>query len=625
MKSNLDFAIKEVENMTQTYRANTKQSLLPKGTGVTSMDIGAGAIKDMFGGGEARGAKEQYRHFKGWAYVAIKAIAQRVASQPLCLTDMGVGKVGSYGQSDDVSGLQDVLDDARRRRAANAPKWTKSYGDMASGEIIEQHPLLDALLRPNETMTQWTLMYVTVASLELTGCAYWWFDDSGDSLRIWPLPTHWVTPIHDEDKGLYYAYKVTPKGSNEDEFIVEGKNMAYFPLPDPSNPMGHVSPLQTQSLAVSTDEAIQEAQFRAFKNGIFPGVMMTVGRLPDMPGGGAGERPILEPEQRKVLVDAAKLFYQGAVNYNEPLVIDGMIEKIEKFSANPSEMDFMDSGNVVKARIFQAFGVNPFILGEVTAGSYAQSAMAEKHFVSTVVNPILDLMGQVITGWMVPFFSTGRKLLAHFEPAEADDADRRLDTWSKAVDAGVVTPNEVRSTLLNLPPCEDPVGDELLLAHGGGGRVGGTSQVSPEPLQGDEEMTPSVSSVLDEFMGTARSYSGDVKKKDEQKDVDLSVTEGMIAEAKKGLEWREEYGRGGTRIGVSRARQIIRDKKLTEETWRRVKAYFDRHQVDQEAEGWNSGEDGYPSAGRIAWALWGGDAGYARAKKVVGQLNREEE
>ncbi len=31
---------------------------------------------------------------------------------------------------------------------------------------------------------------------------------------------------------------------------------------------------------------------------------------------------------------------------------------------------------------------------------------------------------------------------------------------------------------------------------------------------------------------------------------------GMKAEAIKGLEWRKEFGRGGTRIGITRANQI---------------------------------------------------------------------
>ena len=39
-------------------------------------------------------------------------------------------------------------------------------------------------------------------------------------------------------------------------------------------------------------------------------------------------------------------------------------------------------------------------------------------------------------------------------------------------------------------------------------------------------------------------------------DIDTKPTKGMIAEAKKGLEWRKEYGRGGTEVGVARARYI---------------------------------------------------------------------
>jgi len=472
MKSNLDWALKDAAGVAEHYRTSARESLTSatssvKGIGASSNMSGeTNEIEGMFGGGGNEAASEQYRHFKGWAYVAIKAIAQRVASRPLKLVDLGRPK-----GTDEIEGRNDT------------PVWTKNYGDMSTGDVVEQHPLLDALLRPNEVMTQWALMYCTVASLELTGAAYWWFDDSGDGLRIWPLPTNWVTPIHDKELGLNHAYKIRPRGSASEEFIVEGSKIAYFPLPDPSNPMGHISPLQTQAQAVSTDEAIQESQYRAFKNGIFPGVMMTVGRLPDMPGGGPGERPVLEPDQRQTLVDAAKLFYQGATNYNEPLVIDGMIEKIEKFSTSPSEMDFMDSGNIVKARIFQAFGVNPLVLGEITAGSYAQSSMADKHFVSTVVNPILDLMGQVVTSWMLPFFNDSRKLVAYFEPAIADDEDRKQRTWATAIQAGCVTANEVRSTLLHLPPSDDPAADMLMTgggeeqSMGGGGAAGITDAV----------------------------------------------------------------------------------------------------------------------------------------------------
>ena len=94
-------------------------------------------------------------------------------------------------------------------------------------------------------------------------------------------------------------------------------------------------------------------------------------------------------------------------------------------------------------------------------------------------------------------------------------------------------------------------------------------------------------------------------------------TDGMVAEAERGLAWRREYGRGGTEVGLARARDISNRKNLPLDTVKRMKAYFDRHEVDKKGKGWSPGEDGYPSNGRIAWALWGGDAGWAWSKNIV--------
>lgn len=97
-------------------------------------------------------------------------------------------------------------------------------------------------------------------------------------------------------------------------------------------------------------------------------------------------------------------------------------------------------------------------------------------------------------------------------------------------------------------------------------------------------------------------------------------SDGMVAEAKKGLEWRAKYKRGGTNVGVARARDISNRKNLTDETVSRMHSYFSRHEVDKEGEGFSPGEKGFPSAGRIAWALWGGDAGQTWAAARAGRI-----
>ena len=47
-------------------------------------------------------------------------------------------------------------------------------------------------------------------------------------------------------------------------------------------------------------------------------------------------------------------------------------------------------------------------------------------------------------------------------------------------------------------------------------------------------------------------------------------------------------------------------------------SFFHRHEVDKKATGFNSDEEGFPSAGRVAWDAWGGDAGMSWVDSLVG-------
>lgn len=92
-------------------------------------------------------------------------------------------------------------------------------------------------------------------------------------------------------------------------------------------------------------------------------------------------------------------------------------------------------------------------------------------------------------------------------------------------------------------------------------------------------------------------------------DVDLQPTEEMAELADRGLRLREEHGRGGTEVGVARARDIRNRENLSPETVGRMANFFSRHRVDLEAPAAKPGHEDYPSAGVVAWLLWGGDPG----------------
>ena len=105
-------------------------------------------------------------------------------------------------------------------------------------------------------------------------------------------------------------------------------------------------------------------------------------------------------------------------------------------------------------------------------------------------------------------------------------------------------------------------------------------------------------------------------------DIDTTPTEAMRKQAEIGLRMREEYGRGGTSVGVARARDIQNGRSLSESTIKRMKSFFARHAVNKKAKGWNPGEEGYPSAGKIAWLLWGSDPGETWANAKVEEFKR---
>lgn len=102
-------------------------------------------------------------------------------------------------------------------------------------------------------------------------------------------------------------------------------------------------------------------------------------------------------------------------------------------------------------------------------------------------------------------------------------------------------------------------------------------------------------------------------------DIDLKPTQEMADNAARGLALREKHGRGGTEVGVARARDLKNRANLSPETVRRMDSYFARHAVDKDGEGW-----GKDSAGWIAWLLWGGDAGRDWAARKAKELDRAE-
>lgn len=454
-------AIRDARAASDSYTARAAHAYAVRRAGLGAVASMGGGQSGSFGAPRDAAAAAA-EHVGGWVYAATRPIIQRVAGQPLRVARLK-GPSRPRKTAGRTWGTKAVAATGTPRcpDARRMPESFKAYAPNL--DVIDTHPVIDMLARPNHFMSGWALFAVTVAALEYTGEAFWIAtegtgDDGQD--EIFPVPTHWVKAVHTPTRAFDH-YIVTPRDSS-DEIRVPAENMVRFFYPDENDPLGAKSPLRMLRKAVSADEAIQTAQDRSFKNGIWPGLVITVGQQQDVPG--VTVRPRLDRNQRNQIVNMIKDIHRGVVRFDEPIILDQLIQNVHKITNTAREMDFLASGKITKARIFQGFGTNPIVAGDIENANRSTAAVADENFCHATVNPKIDLISQVLT-LFVARWADDSNLVGYLETARPRDPEMQLKETELLIKSGSLTRNEVRA-LYGYPPMPGAAGDTIVLMPG---------------------------------------------------------------------------------------------------------------------------------------------------------------
>lgn len=382
--------------------------------------------------------RERYGEFRNWLYSAINAIARKAAP-----AEVNVARI--------VSSRRQRSGDLARFKAMTMPDAIRVKAARQEIHLLMDHPIYDVLSQPNELQNGWDFVYSFFANLCLTGWSYIVGGETKDGLRFYSMPTTWITAHHDNGPFSHFTLR-DPNGTERVGGIdLDRKNVAFAHMPNPSDLRSAIAPPTSQRMAIRIDDHIQTSQERFFQNGIFPSMILTVGRdpHPDVP---AGIRPRLNGAQRRQINSAINRVYAGVRNYGNPIILDGLIEGVERFSMNQQEMGWERSEDKIRARILSMFGVHPFILGEMAPSSYAQAFVVERQNCE-LVNSYLGLLSSLMTNF-VGSLMDDPNLLIWWQKCEPKNPAEENRLWIAARRAGDVTENEFRAHM-GLPPDED--------------------------------------------------------------------------------------------------------------------------------------------------------------------------
>lgn len=422
-------------------------------------------------------SREQLKHFRNQVYTSIRPIAQTIAGQPFRLAKI------------------DRAPKSRRQRVTETrqyelPHWVKGLATGLKGNedftIVDQHQILDYLNHPAPSLPgwqDWSLKYVTVASLELTGYAYWWLLKVGGRTEIWHVPSSWMRPRHSATQ-LFVGWDFLPEGF-EEPIPLDRDEVVPFWYPDPANTFNGLGPLEAGAQTIMVDEFVIEAQKRSFQLGIHPSAIIKMTKGTDSKG--IQRRGRLREHQREQTREALYRHYRGLIHYGDPMILDGRVESVEPYGNKPSEMDFGTNADSAKARVEQCFGTNPYTAGGAGLSSRAESAESDRHFVSKTANPKIELLSRVMTLWVLPQFDRSGQYVLFIEPARPNDAEMTQKEWEDGLKYGCVTVNEYRSNVLRQPPI--PGGDVALVPQTY--QYATIGQTIAKPIPSDGTIAPS--------------------------------------------------------------------------------------------------------------------------------------
>ena len=327
--------------------------------------------------------------------------------------------------------------------------------------MVEEHPLLDLLKRPNPLQSSSEFFNSLFGFLLLSGNAY--ILKVGSEVGS-PRELHLLRPDRIQIKGggkpIPDRYEYIVNGRVQNVFDVDqdtgSSEIKHIKLWNPLDDYYGCSPLQAAAEEVDQHNLSSKHNINLLNNGARPS-----GAVIFKPKDDQGFAVNLTESQRQQLLTDLNNRFVGSGNAGRPMLLEGDFDWKE-MGLSPKDMDFINLKHMSATDIALCFGVPSQLVGVPDSQTYSNIAEARLALYEETIIPHLKLIQSDLNEWLVPMFSEELEFCYDIDgiPALAERKRKTYENITSAVNTGIMTRNEARE-IIGLSPVTG--GDDLYI------------------------------------------------------------------------------------------------------------------------------------------------------------------
>lgn len=326
--------------------------------------------------------------------------------------------------------------------AAGSVPWKLTERRARTTRIVEHHPLLTLLNKPNPLQGGTELCEALYAHKLIAGNAYLHaIGPRGEA----PLELHVLRPervtIIAGAGGVPKAYRYTIDQRTMDvpvDGITGQSRILHLKEFHPLDDWYGLSPMEAAAYSIDQHNQCSAWNQGLLQNGARPSGALMVKASEGQPGN-------LSESQYARLKQQLDEQFSGAANAGRPLLLEGGLEWKE-MSLSPKDMDFISIKHSSARDIALAFGVPPQLLGIPGDNTYSNLAEARLALWEQTILPLLEHVTDALNNWLVPMFDSGLELSLDSDAIPVLAAKRDA-YWERISSADFLTAEEKRKLL----------------------------------------------------------------------------------------------------------------------------------------------------------------------------------